>query len=356
MKQLIKNYNENDLMAWFEKHNERKYRSKQLLNAIYEQQITNFDEITTFPQKLREMMIDNFELNSLTIDDVQRSNDGSIKFLLTTLDDLNIETVFLPNSLNENNIKHNTLCVSTMIGCPLGCKFCATGYLGYKRNLTAAEIIDQYLLVKRYVLQDESIKYKHIPNIVFMGMGEPLLNFEALMQSIEVFVSHKLVFKNNITISTAGIPNKIIELANSEYAPKLALSLHSAFDDIRRQLMPISNKYEIEDLLKSLDYYYHQTHQAITFEYILFANINDRMEDVKRLTRISRRCPSKINLIGFNPISQTTELRPADEDGVSAFSAELHRNDVLSIRRKSQGADILGACGQLAGSKGEWLI
>jgi len=233
-----------------------------------------------------------------------------------------------------------------MVGCPINCRFCATARIGFKRNLDVAEIIDQIFLT-------ENNTQKSIDNIVFMGMGEPFLNYSNVVNSLKIISKNEIVSKKNITVSTIGIPEKIIDFAKEEMKIKLAISLHSAFDDVRKTLIPVAKKYQIEDLLKALEYYYRATKMPITFEYILLKNLNDSEKDIKKIAKIARRFPAKINLIPFNDISfvaQNIDLIPASENEIKIFAKKLYNENVMTITRKSQGSDIAAACGQLATS------
>ena len=389
----IKNLTENELLEFFNEINEKKFRAKQLFDALYKKRINSFSEITNFPAQLINILDKNFTVNSLTVENIFESNDSSKKILFNTKDNEFVETVFLPNS--QMNAKHEatsqkeklrvkhtqSVCVSTMVGCPINCKFCATAKIGFKRNLEVSEIIDQIFLTDRYltnkhsfsacknldVLHEEifqkeklQVKNRHlsVDNIVFMGMGEPFLNYENVINSLKIISKNEIISKKNITVSTVGIPEKIIDFANEDLKIKLALSLHSPFDEVRKTLIPVAKKYSIEEILKALDYYYQTTKIPITFEYILFKNLNDRDEDVKKLARISRRFPSKINIIPFNDISfidnlncissEGIDLIPATVEEIKIFAKKLYDKNVMAITRKSQGSDIAAACGQLA--------
>ena len=340
----IKNLSEEELFAFFAQINEKKYRVKQLNDALYKKKINSFAEISNFPAQLIGVLEEKFSVSSLKIEKILESTDGSKKNLYKTLDNEYIESVFLPNLANSNKDEKNTLCISTMIGCPVNCDFCATAKMGFRRNLDVSEIIDQIFLTF-------SCTEKNINNVVFMGMGEPLLNYNNVMNALKIILKNEIISKKNITVSTIGIPEKIIDFANEEMKIKLAVSLHSPFDDTRKTLIPISKNHQIEDLLKSLDYYYQVTRVPITFEYILFRNLNDSDADVKKLARISRRFSSKINLIPFNDISfiaDNIDLLPASEKEIAIFAKKLYNEDVMVFTRKSQGSDIAAACGQLA--------
>ncbi len=345
--EFIKNLTINQINQYFEELEEKKFRTKQLLEAIYKNQINSFSEISNFPKTIRKDLEHRFHLTSLELETIRNSTDGSQKILYKTKKSNNefIETVFLPNSKNLHSNPINTLCISTMLGCPVNCSFCATAKLGFNRNLSTSEIIDQILITQK-------ILNKKINNIVLMGMGEPLLNYDNVLNALEILINHKIINSKNITLSTVGIPKKIIQLANSGLKIKLALSLHSPFDKLRKQLIPAS--YNIEEICKSLDYYYQKTKLAITFEYLLLQNINNRDEDIKKLVKIARRFPSKVNIIPFNDISFTgisQNFKGATPNEIRVFSDKLHKNKVLAIIRKSQGQDIEAACGQLAYKK-----
>ena len=245
-------------------------------------------------KELRNKLSDECDLKTLELTDTQSSpTTKTKKYLFSTHDNRKIESVVIPER------DRNTLCISTQVGCPLDCKFCATGLMGYKRNLTAGEIVDQYLIAAK-----ENGK-ENITNIVYMGMGEPLLNFDTTLKSVEIF-THELtkgLSRNRITISTAGIPKKIIELADSGLKVKLALSLHSAFEDIRSKIMPINKKYSLKENIEALKYYTKKTKTRATFEYTMLKDLNDRNEDVKALTKLCGSLPSKINVIPFNSIN-----------------------------------------------------
>ncbi len=333
-----------ELAEFFAELGEPKFRAKQLFDWIYDKRVFDFDEMKNLPKSLRKKLSEHAEIFSLRSRGKMISDStGTQKYLLMTNDNRAIEAVIIPEG------KRTTLCVSTQVGCPLDCKFCATGLMGFKRNLTAAEIVDQYLLLQR----DYD---KQITNIVFMGMGEPLLNYENTVKAIEIFIAEETrgLSKNRITVSTAGIPPKIIALAESGLRVKIALSLHSAFDEIRSQLMPINKKYPLKEVYEALEYYARKTKTRITFEYTMFDGLNDREEDVRKLVKLTRRIPSKINLIPFNsiehmnPESFSASLKSTPRERIEEFAAKLRERNVTVFLRNTQGDDIAAACGQLA--------
>lgn len=334
-----------ELQEYFISIGEKKYRAEQLFNWLYNHIVLNADDIKNFPKELREKINETCELKTLTLTDKQSSIKTSTqKFLFSTKDNKKIESVLIPDK------DRNTLCISTQVGCPLDCKFCATGLMGFKRNLTAGEIVDQYLLTAKEYGKDK------ITNIVFMGMGEPLLNFKNTIKAVEIF-THELtkgLSRKRITISTAGIPDRIIELANLNLRVKLAFSLHSAFEDIRSKIMPINKKYSLKENLEALKYYAKKTKTRITFEYIMLKDINDRPNDIKELKRLCSQLPSKINVIPFNSIKHmnpsgiSAELESTPYNKIIDFVEQLRKQNLTVFIRDTRGDDIAAACGQLA--------
>jgi 23S rRNA (adenine2503-C2)-methyltransferase len=334
-----------ELQKYFISIGESKFRAEQIFNWMYNRLSTDFSEMLNVSKGLRQELIENCSLQTLIHIGTQDSNTtGTKKYLFKTEDENIIETVIIPDK------DRNTLCISTQVGCPLDCKFCATGLMGYKRNLSSGEVVDQYLLAAK-----ENGK-KSITNIVYMGMGEPLLNYETTLKSIEIF-THELtkgLSRTRITVSTSGIPAKIKELAESGLRVKLAFSLHSAFEDIRSKIMPINKKYSLKDNLDALKFYTKKTKTRITFEYTMLKGINDRNEDVKAIARLCSQLPSKINIIPFNSIKHmnpggiSAELEPTSLTDINYFADKLRKNNITVMVRETQGDDIAAACGQLA--------
>ncbi len=341
----LKNFNLLEIQNYVKELGESAFRGKQIFNWIYDNHVDDFDSMINIPIALRTKLKEVAELNALTLVTSQGSSSTKTnKYLFETVDGKKIESVVIPES------HRRTLCISTQVGCPLDCKFCATGLMGYTRNLTTAEILDQYLLTSKEVTPDV------ITNIVFMGMGEPLLNYAATEKSLRILL-HDLgnkIGRTRITVSTAGIPNKIIELANSGLRVKLALSLHSCFNEIRNKIMPINLKYNIEENIEALKYYAKTTKTKIMFEYTMLKGINDRDEDLAALKKLCSQLPSKINIIPFNSIAHmvnggfSAELEPTPLDQVSNFADQLMSKDIFVMLRNTQGDDIAAACGQLA--------
>ena len=344
-KLYIKNFSLDELKSYLVENGEQKFRAKQIFNWMFYHFVDRFDEMENLPKSLREKLDDELSLFSLEVSEKQISKStGTKKLLFTTHDDRNIEAVIIPEG------ERNTLCISTQVGCPLDCKFCATGLMGFKRNLNVAEIVDQYILASKEAGDTP------ITNIVYMGMGEPLLNFENTIKSLELFTNeiNTGISRNRITLSTSGIPHKIVELAESGLRVKLALSLHSPFEDIRSQIMPINKKYPLADTMAAVKKYTRLTKTRVTFEYVMLQNINDRDEDIRALRKLCSQVPSKINIIPFNSIAHmvpdgfSASLVPTTREKISQFADKLKESNITVMLRETQGDDIAAACGQLA--------
>ena len=345
IKTELKGLSLEELKAYFEKIGEPKFRGEQLFNFMYNHLSFDFDELHNFSKDLRKKLGELCSLKTLDAVTVQNSpGSGTRKYLFRTNDNRNIESVVIPEE------DRATLCISTQVGCPLDCKFCATGLMGYKRNLTTGEIVDQYLLAAK------DYGKKNITNIVYMGMGEPLLNYKGTIKSLQIFTDEltKGVSRNRITVSTSGIAPKIIELADSGYRVKLALSLHSCFEDIRTKIMPINKKFSLQQNISALKYFAQKTKTRITFEYTMLKGINDRSEDAKALIVLCKQVPSKINLIPFNSIAHmnpggiSATLEPTPNNKILEFAQKIRDKDITVMIRQTQGNDIAAACGQLA--------
>ncbi|MDF1612777.1 23S rRNA (adenine(2503)-C(2))-methyltransferase RlmN [Stygiobacter electus] len=344
-KETLKGLTLEELENLFVSNGYEKFRASQVFNWMYNHVVFDFDEMKNLSKETRKSLSESYKLQTLDLVDIQSSpSTNTKKYLFETYDGRKIESVLIPEK------ERNTLCISTQVGCPLDCKFCATGLMGYKRNLTAGEIVDQYLLTAKDVGKNK------ITNIVFMGMGEPLLNFENTLKSIEIF-THELtkgLSRTRITVSTAGIANKIKELTDKNYRIKLALSLHSPFEEVRSKIMPINKKYSLSENLMALKEYAVKSRTRITFEYTMLKGINDRLEDAKELARICSKLPSKINIIPFNSIKHmnpsgiSAELEPTPMIEIHRFADRLRSYNITVMIRETQGDDIAAACGQLA--------
>lgn len=333
---------------FLEEKGEKKFRAQQVFNWVFNYLVDDYDDMKNVSAALRNILKEEIDLYSLKKIENQFSDSTKTKkYLFETFDNKFIESVIIPEE------KRTTLCLSTQVGCPLDCKFCATGLMGYKRNLTAGEIIDQYLLTAKEYGKET------ITNIVYMGMGEPLLNFDNTVKSLFSFTGdlNKGLTRNRITVSTSGIPQRIRDLADTGLRVKIALSLHSAIDEIRDKIMPINIKYNLESNIEALKYYAKTTGMRITFEYLMLENMNDRDADVKALARLCSQLPSKINIIPFNSIAHmdpdgfSATLIPTKMNKIHEFVDKLRNKNITVMLRNTQGDDIAAACGQLAVKK-----
>lgn len=330
-----------ELEQVIEELGEKKFRAKQVYEWLWQKQAMSFADMTNLSKQLRQQLGDTFTLPALQIDTKQYSEDGTIKLRFRTWDGHFIEGVLIPTD------KRITACVSSQIGCSLTCKFCATGYLERKRNLQFDEIVDQVVLLNQQALQ---LLDKKITNIVFMGMGEPLLNYKQVLRATEVISSPEALGMSprRITVSTAGVAKAIRQLGIDRVRFKLALSLHAANDKKRNEIMPINDSNDIKTLIDALNEFYQETGNEITLEYILFKDFNDSLKDADELIKIYRQIPADlVNIIEYNPIDKARFEKPTQER-ITAFMEHLSKNRVNARLRRSRGKDIDAACGQLA--------
>ncbi len=330
---------------------EPKYRAEQIYQWLYKYRVRSFDEMTNLSIGLREKLRQSATIEQFTVVTSQTSNvDGTVKFLYELSDGKKIETVLIPpRSTAIDAEERMTLCVSTQVGCPLDCKFCATASMGFQRNLTAGEILNQFITA-------QSLSEKPITNIVFMGMGEPMLNYDNVMTAVDILTDQQGIglSSRRITISTAGYANQIRKMADEDRKPKLALSLHSLRNSVRTELMPLTKKFDVEELLSALEYYHRKTKKSVMLEYILFQGVNDSEADVQAIVKASRRFECRVNLIPFHSIEFTdpqgysATLRGASKEQMEKFWQRLRSFDVTTFIRHSAGVDIDAACGQLA--------
>ncbi len=336
----IRKLSETELIETLESMGEKKFRGKQVYEWLWSKRARSFDAMTNLSTGLREKLDEKFEIRSITIADKQVSSDGTIKYAFKLHEGHVVEGVLIPT---ENR---TTACISSQVGCSLACKFCATGRLKLMKNLEPYEIYDQ---VSEIYKDAEILKQKPLSNIVYMGMGEPLLNYKNVLSStghISADVGLGMSPKR-ITISTAGIAKMIRKLGDDEVKFNLALSLHAANDEKRNKIMPINESNTLDALADALKYFYAQTKTRVTFEYIIFKDFNDELEDARELVDFCRNLPCKVNIIEYNPIDDG-EFQQADPEKVDAFAKYLEdRNIIVNIRR-SRGKDIDAACGQLA--------
>lgn len=339
----IRKFNQEELTEHFLTIGEKKFRAKQVMEWLWQKGAHSFSEMTNLSKDLRSKLEDNFVIRAITEDKVQRSLDGTIKTRFRLHDGHLIESVLIP----VPDDKRFTVCVSSQVGCSLTCKFCATGQMKRVRNLDAAEIFDQVLLVNR---QCEETFGHGLTNIVYMGMGEPLLAYKNVLESVELISSPEGLGMSprRITVSTAGIAKMIRKLADDQVRFNLALSLHAATDDKRTEMMPINEQNNLESLMEALEYFHHKNFRSkISYEYITFQNFNDSLADAKALLRLCSRFPVRVNIIEYNPI-EGVEYHKSDEDQINRFARYLIDNGVMVTVRRSRGKDIDAACGQLA--------
>lgn len=332
-----------DLQKTFVDIRQPAYRANQVYDWMWKLGAKGFDDMTNIPLSLRQDLKEKFSFHSITLDTRQNSSDGTIKSRFKLYDGRMIETVLIP--VIED--KRATVCVSSQVGCSLTCSFCATGKMGRIRNLTSAEIYDQAFETNR--LSQEVLGYP-LTNIVYMGMGEPLLNYGPVMESIQRINSVDGMgwSQKRITVSTAGIAKMIRRLGDEKVKFNLALSLHAADDQKRNQIMPINETNNLKALMEALEHFYHNTHGRISFEYIALKGFNVGMDDADKLIRLCRgQFPVRVNVIEYNPVSGVL-FEKAEESQVDHFARRVRDKGVMITVRRSRGKDIDAACGQLA--------
>jgi 23S rRNA (adenine2503-C2)-methyltransferase len=330
------------------------YRTKQIFHWIYEKKAGSIEEITELSNNIRKQLSEVAYISNLELLKRQASKDGTEKFLFKLEDGETIEAVLIPN--DDGRL---TLCISSQVGCAMGCRFCITGRIGFKRNLEAHEIVDQIISVmkaKKFLsqadlpkankLKAKSSESKYITNIVLMGMGEPLANFDEVTEALHRMIDLMGISGKRITVSTAGIVPKILEFHKNVPKVRLAVSLNASDDATRNKIMPVNRIYPIRSLIDACKRIKLSPRENITFEYVMFEGLNDRPDDAKKLLRIIKGIPSKVNLIPFNAYSGSEFKKPSDEN-VLAFQKILVKGRIYTFIRKSKGQDILAACGQL---------
>lgn len=319
---------------------EKKFRAKQVYEWLWMKSVTTFAEMTNLSIELREKLEQGFVINAVEVSNQQISSDRTIKNTFRLFDGNIIEGVLIPAETRM------TACVSSQVGCSLTCKFCATGYMDRKRNVSADEIYDQVVLIDKQAREHYGIP---LSNVVYMGMGEPLLNYANVLRSIDRLTSNdglKMASKR-ITVSTAGIAKMIKKLGDDEVKFHLALSLHAANDTKRNEIMPINEQNSLPALADALKYYFSKTKNFVTYEYIVFNNFNDELSDAAELAKFCKHIPCKVNLIEYNPIS-FADYKNADIDKIDTFANYLRKQGIVVNIRRSRGKDIDAACGQLA--------
>ena len=340
-KRDIRKLSKDELKAFFIEQGDKAFRANQVYEWLWNKSASSFEQMTNLSKSTRELLQNNFVFNTINLKESQVSNDRTIKSTFTLHDNFMVEGVLIPTKTRM------TACISSQVGCSLSCKFCATGKLKRERNLDAGEIYDQVVAIKK---QAEEEYDAPLSNIVYMGMGEPLLNYNNMLQSVDYITSEEGLGMSpkRITVSTAGIAKMIKKLGDDEVKFNLALSLHAANDKKRNEIMEINETNSLSELREALKYYYAKTKNIVTYEYILFHDFNDSLQDAEALYRFTKHVQSKVNIIEYNPVSDTP-FSKADGDSLDQFAAYLEKRGVTVKVRRSRGKDIDAACGQLAG-------
>jgi 23S rRNA (adenine2503-C2)-methyltransferase len=329
-----------ELKDFFVQHGQKPFRAQQVYDWLWQKSVKDFDEMTNLSLDVREMLKSHFTINFILVDNMQRSADGTIKNAVKLHDGLIVESVLIPTE------KRITACVSSQVGCSLACKFCATARLKRMRNLNADEIYDQVVAIKQ---QCELYFGRPLTNIVFMGMGEPLLNYANVISAIDKITSQKGLgmASKRLTLSTVGIAKMIVKMADDGVKFNLAVSLHSALNHVRSSIMPINDTNTLEELGDALKYWYQKTKRKVTYEYVVWKDINDSEEHAQALLKFAKLVPCKVNLIEYNPIDDG-EFQQASEKTLNMYMHLMESNGITTRIRKSRGKDIDAACGQLA--------
>ena len=329
-----------DLRLFFTENQDQAFRGNQVYQWLWQKGIHDFEGMTNLSKSTRSLLETHFVINHIDIDQQQKSNDGTIKNAVKLHDNLVVESVLIPTA------SRTTACVSSQVGCSLGCKFCATAKIKRMRNLNADEIYDQVVAMDQ---QSRLYFDRPLSNIVFMGMGEPLMNYKNMIDAIDkITQSDGLgMSPSRITVSTSGIPKMMIKMADDQVRFGLAVSLHSARQEVREELMPFAEKFPLNDLADAIKYWYEKTGKAVTYEYVVWKGINDGDEDINALVDFCKISPCKVNLIEYNPIGEEQFLQ-ADKDRIVAYVSALEAERITVTVRRSRGKDIDAACGQLA--------
>ncbi|MFJ1261657.1 23S rRNA (adenine(2503)-C(2))-methyltransferase RlmN [Capnocytophaga canis] len=332
-----------ELRDFFATHGDKAFRGNQVYEWLWNKGVHSFEAMTNLPKQTREMLENHFSINHIQVDVMQRSADGTIKNAVRLHDGLLVESVLIPTDTRT------TACVSSQVGCSLNCKFCATARLKRMRNLQPDEIFDQVKVIDN---QSRIFFNRPLSNIVFMGMGEPLMNYNNVLSAIEKITSDEGLGMSpkRITLSTSGIPKLIRKMADDEVKFKLAVSLHSAIDEVRTSIMPFNENFPLSELREALEYWYRKTKNKITYEYVVWKDINDKKKDVDALIKFCRFAPSKVNLIEYNPIDDG-DYQQADSSAIDMYQTMLENAGITVTVRRSRGKDIDAACGQLANKR-----
>lgn len=339
-KKDIRSLSREELRAYFVAQGEKAFRGNQVYEWLWNKGAHSFDDMTNLSKDTRAFLDEHFVINHIKVDKMQRSNDGTIKNAVKLHDGLIVESVLIPTS------SRTTACVSSQVGCSLNCRFCATARLKRMRNLNPDEIFDQVVAIDR---QSKIYHDRPLSNIVFMGMGEPLMNYKNVVKAIEKITADDGLGMSprRITVSTSGVPKIIKKMADEDVKFNLAVSLHSALDDVRTDIMPFNEQMPLQELKDSLQYWYVKTKKRITYEYVIWRGINDQHKDIDALIDFCQAVPSKVNLIEYNPIDDG-EFQQADPAVIDMYVNRLEEKGITVTVRRSRGKDIDAACGQLA--------
>ena len=342
-KQDIRALTKTQLRDFFVENGDKAFRGNQVYEWLWIKSVHSFEDMTNISKETRYMLQNNFVINHIEVDYMQRSSDGTVKNAIRLHDGLIVESVLIPTK------SRTTACISCQVGCSLDCKFCATAQLKKMRNLNPDEIYDQVAAINK-----ESLLYFNhkLSNIVFMGMGEPLMNYNNVLKAIDKITSPEGLGMSpkRITVSTSGLPKMIKRLADDKVKFNLAVSLHSAIDEVRSRIMPFSAVFPLIDLKESLEYWYAKTQSRVSYEYIVWNGINDTKEAINALVKFCKYVPCKVNLIEYNPID-VNEFQQANSQAINNYISILEMNDIIVNVRRSRGKDIDAACGQLANKK-----
>lgn len=342
-KKDIRALTKTQLREFFAEKGDKEFRGNQVYEWLWVKSAHSFEDMTNISKETRQMLEAHFVINHIEVDQMQRSADGTVKNAVRLHDGLIVESVLIPTE------SRTTACVSSQVGCSLDCSFCATAQLKKMRNLNPDEIYDQVAAINKESL----LYYNHkLSNIVFMGMGEPLMNYNNVLKAIEKITSEEGlgISPKRITVSTSGIPKMIKKLADDEVKFNLAVSLHSAIDEVRNKIMPFTKDFPLQDLKEALEYWYEKTNNRISYEYVVWDGINDTKEAIMALVKFCKYVPCKVNLIEYNPIGDPN-FQQAKPQVISDYISILEMNDIIVNVRRSRGKDIDAACGQLANKK-----
>jgi 23S rRNA (adenine2503-C2)-methyltransferase len=340
-KKDIRALSKEELRVFFKNQGDQSFRGNQVYEWLWSKACYSFEDMTNLSKSTRKLLEEHFVINNVEVDYMQKSQDGTIKNAVKLHDGLTVESVLIPT------FSRTTACVSSQVGCSLNCKFCATAQLKRMRNLNPDEIYDQVVAIDK-----ESRIYNNMPlsNIVYMGMGEPLMNYNNVIKSIEKITSPEGLGMSpkRITVSTSGVPKMIKRLADDQVKFNLAVSLHSARQEVRTQIMPFTATFNLVDLKESLIYWFQKTKKRVTYEYIVWDGINDMQADIDALIDFCRAIPCKVNIIEYNPIDSEEQFQQANDMAVANYVTQLEKHGFTVTVRHSRGKDIDAACGQLA--------